>query len=162
MSGANVASGKNKMKPKQAVRFQRANFVVKDIETSLTFYRDVLGFEVTFTQGHNPASYSFPVFEIPKDANLGFCVLSLPDQPRVMALTQISGIDLPARQHPRRSAIVLEARDPDAVMDGAGALGLTVYDEERLEIHDGRIGREIGIADFDDNLVVIYKIPAAP
>lgn len=149
------------MQPKQAVRFQRANFVVRDIETSLTFYRDVLGFGVAFTQGHNPSSYSFPVFEIPKDAVLGFCVLSLPGQPRVMALTQISGIDLAASPHPRRSAIVLDAPDPDAVMTGARALGLKVYDEERLETHDGRIGREIGIADFDDNLVVIYTIPAA-
>ena len=30
------------------LRFQRANFVVQDIERSLTFYRDVLGFTVAF------------------------------------------------------------------------------------------------------------------
>lgn len=140
------------------VRFQRANFVVSDIARSLTFYRDVLGFDVTFTQGHNPESYSFPVFEIPEDAVLGFCVLSLPDQPRVMALTQITGIAPIAHSRPRRSAIVLDAPDPDAMIDGARGLGLKVYDEERLQTHDGRLGREIGIVDFDDNLVVIYKI----
>lgn len=146
------------MSVKHPVRFQRGNFVVKDIEQSLSFYRDVMGFEVAFIHDHNPDSYSFPVFEIPKDALLGFCVLSLPDQPRVMALTQIGNIEMAPTPHPRRSAIVLEAPDPDFVMEGARALGLKVYEEERLETHDGRIGREIGIVDFDDNLVVIYRI----
>jgi hypothetical protein len=46
-------------------------------------------------------------------------------------------------------------------MAGARALGLTVYDEEVLKTQDGRTGREIGIVDFDDNLVVIYKINGA-
>ena len=141
----------------QRIRFQRANSIVADIERALTFYRDVLGFEVAFTQEHNPASYSFPVFEIPAEAVLGFCVLSAPGQPRVMALTEIRNVALPPVR-PRRAAIVLEASDPDAVMAGARSLGLQVYDEETLVTADGRTGREIGIVDFDDNLVVIYRI----
>ncbi len=54
--------------------------------------------------------------------------------------------------------IVLEINDIDRVIAGAKALGLTVYNEEVLHTNDGRVGREIGIVDFDDNLVVIYKI----
>lgn len=141
-----------------SIRFQRSNFVVADIEKSLTFYRDVLGFSVEYILGHNPDSYSIPVFEIPDGADLGFAALNTPTQPRVMALTQITKVDLAPVPHPRRSAIVLEADDPDAVMAGARALGLPVYDEEVLHTKDGRTGREIGIVDFDDNLVVIYKI----
>ena len=146
-------------KPK--VRLQRANFVVQDLARSLSFYRDVLGFEVAYQQGHNPESYSIPVFAIPAGAELAFCLLSTPDQPRALALTEIKGVPLAPVPHPRRSAIVLETADPDAVMAGARALGLQVYAEEVLETHDGRIGREIGIVDFDDNLVVIYLIPQA-
>lgn len=140
------------------VRFQRGNFVVSDLARALTFYRDVLGFEVAYQHGHNPESYSIPVFNIPEGAELGFCTLSTRDQVRVMALTEIKGIDLPPVPPPRRSAIVLDMADPDTVMQGARALGLTVYPEERLETNDGRIGREVGIVDFDDNLVVIYTI----
>lgn len=142
-----------------AVRFQRANFVVADLDRALTFYRDVLGFEVTYRKGHNPESYSIPVFEIPDGAELGFAILSLPGQPRVMALSEIGKIALAPTPYPRRSAIVLDVQDPDVVMDKARALGLQVYPEGRLETHDGRIGREIGIVDFDDNLIVIYLIP---
>ncbi len=143
------------------VRFQRGNHVVADLDRALTFYEGVLGFDVTFILPHNPESYSFPVFAIPADAQMRFCVLSTQSQERVMALTEIAGITLAPVPHPRRSAIVLEIDDPDAVMAGARALGLTVHDEAVLKTKDGRIGREIGIVDFDDNLVVIYKITGA-
>ncbi|MFN2098538.1 VOC family protein [Altererythrobacter sp. MF3-039] len=149
------------MSEKPPVRFQRANFVVADLDKALTFYEGVLGFEVTYRKGHNPESYSIPVFEIPDGAELGFAILSLPGQPRVMALSEIAAIDLEPVPHPRRGAIVLETQDPDAVMAASRELGLKVYDEGVLETHDGRIGREIGIVDFDDNLVVIYLIPDA-
>ena len=147
------------MSDKQPVRFQRANFVVEDLDRALTFYEGVLGFEVTYRKGHNPDSYSIPVFEIPEGAELGFAILSLPNQPRVMALSEIKNVAHEPFPRPRRSAIVLDAADPDAVMAQSRALGLQVYEEGRLETHDGRIGREIGIVDFDDNLVVIYLIP---
>lgn len=141
------------------VRFQRANFVVADLDRALTFYEGVLGFEVTYRLGHNPDSYSIPVFDIPDGARLGFAILSLPGQPRVMALSEIGGIAMEPVPHPRRGAIVLETQDPDKVMEQSRALGLTVYPEGKLTTHDGRKGREIGIVDFDDNLVVIYLIP---
>ncbi|WP_394729238.1 VOC family protein [Altererythrobacter sp. GH1-8] len=144
---------------KSPVRFQRANFVVADLDRALSFYEGVLGFEVTYRKGHNPDSYSIPVFEIPEGAELGFAILSLPGQPRVMALSEIGAIDLREVPLPRRSAIVLEVQELDTVMEKAGKLGLQVYPEGRLETHDGRIGREVGIVDFDGNLVVIYLIP---
>ena len=72
------------MTGKPHTRFQRANFVVEDIGKALTFYEDILGFEVTYRKGHNPDSYSIPVFEIPNGAELDFVILSLPGQPRVI------------------------------------------------------------------------------
>lgn len=140
------------------LRFQRANFVVRDLDRALLFYRDVLGFEVAFVQEHNPDSYSLPVFAMPSGARLRFCTLSAPGQPRVMALTQVAAVDLPAVPRPRRSAIVLDIADPDGVIVGARRLGLQVHAEHVLHTHDGRVGREIGIVDADDNLVVIYRI----
>lgn len=147
------------MNDKSPVRFQRGNFVVADLDRALTFYEGVLGFEVTYRLGHNPDSYSYPVFDIPPAAVLGFAILSLPGQPRVMALSEVGGIEMAPVPHPRRGAIVLETQDPDAVMEASRTLGLNVYEEGALTTHDGRQGREIGIVDFDDNLVVIYMIP---
>ena len=146
------------MAKNEYLRFQRGNYVVRDIDKSLTFYRDVLGFELAFLKDSPDDSYSYPVFEIEKAHKLKFAVLSTEDQVRVMALTEVP-TELEPLPMPRRAAIVLEVGDVDAVCEGAAALGLQVYEEEELHTHDGRVGREVGIVDFDENLVVIYHIP---
>ena len=59
---------------------------------------------------------------------------------------------------PRRSTIVLDVEDVDAVVDRARQGGYRVFPEERLVTHDGRVGREVGLLDADGNLTVIYRI----
>jgi catechol 2,3-dioxygenase-like lactoylglutathione lyase family enzyme len=143
------------------VRFQRANFIVRDLEKALLFYRDILGFEVAFIKDSESDSYSYPVFEIDQELKMRFAVLSTADQPRVMALTEVAG-ELSKVPFPRRSAIVLEIPNIDEVLEGSRKAGLKVYPEEHLVTQDGREGREIGIVDADDNLVLIYWITADP
>ena len=142
------------------LRFQRANFVVRNIDRSLAFYRDVLGFEVAFVKYSPGDSYSYPVFEIEPEHQLRFAVLSTENQPRVMALTEVPA-DMQDVPYPRRAAIVLEVGNVDAVVEAAAEAGCSVYEEGELLTHDGRHGREVGIVDFDGNLTVIYNIPAA-
>ncbi len=143
---------------KPPLRFQRANHVVADLDRALSFYRDVLGFTVTFTKDSAPDSYSYDVFDLPREP-MRFCVLSAGEQANVMALTESPGL-APATG-PRRSAIILETPDIDRIVADAKALGLTVYPEDHLVTKDGREGREVGIVDFDGNLVVIYLITKA-
>ncbi len=145
-------------KPK--IRFQRANFLVADIDRALLFYRDVLGFEVVFIKDSRPDSYSYNVFEIPREANMRFAVLRTEDQPNVMALTEVEGLE-PIAAAPRRSAIIVETPEFDRVVREAQDLGLKTYHEDHLVTKDGREGRELGIVDFDGNLVVIYLITKA-
>ena len=142
-----------------SIRFQRANFLVSDIEAALRFYVDVLGMEVAFHKAPRDESYSHIVFGLDRASPIGFVALSTPTQPRVMALTAVAGLTkLP---EPRRSTIVLHVDDPDAVVARARAGGYQVFPEEELITHDGRRGREIGMLDDDGNLVVIYRITAA-
>lgn len=141
-------------------RFQRSNYVVSDIDKALTFYCGVLGFELTFIKDSPDDSYSYPVFEIDPNLPIRFAVLSTADQARVMALTEVP-TDLQKVPLPRRGAIVVEVGDVDAVVNAAKDIGCHVYDEGELLTHDGRRGREVGLLDFDDNLIVIYHIPAA-
>ena len=141
------------------VRFQRANFLVTDLDRALELYRDILGMQLDFVKDSEADSYSYPVFEIDRAAKLRFAVLSTADQPRVMALTEVTRQDVAAQALPRRAAIVLEMADIDGVVADCSRRGLQVYPEERLETHDGRIGREVGVVDEDGNLIVIYYIP---
>ena len=142
-----------------SVRFQRANFLVSDMRAALRFYVDVLGMEVAFQKPDRDKSYSHTVFGIDPSNAVGFVALSTPTQPRVMALTEVP--DLAGQATPRRSAIVLDVEDVDAVVARARGDGYRVFPEERLVTHDGRVGREVGILDADGNLTVIYRILAA-
>ena len=145
-----------------STRLQRANHVVSDLDRALRLYRDILGLAVEFMHESEADSYSYPVFEIDRTAKLRFCVLSTATQPRVMALTEVTGIDLPEAPIPRRSAIVLHVPDVDRVLKECSKAGFHTYPEERLVTNDGRTGREIGIVDDDGNLVVIYRIETTP
>ena len=145
------------MTEQPAMRFQRANYMVSDLDRSLELYCGVFGFELAFRKDSAKDSYSYPVFEIPPDDNIRFAVLNAPGQPRVMALTEISS-PLPELPMPRRGAIVLDIADIDGVVEGAKNAGCHVYEEGELRTHDGRIGREVGIVDYDGNLIVIYRI----
>jgi len=142
------------------VRFQRANYLVSDLDRALELYRDILGFEVAFVKDSEDASYSYTVFEINRDSDMRFAVLSTPEQPRVMALTEIKEPGIDPHPAPKRAAIVLEMPDIDGVVADCQAKGFNVHEEEVLETHDGRIGREVGVNDADGNLVVLYYIPA--
>ena len=139
-----------------SVRFQRANFLVSDMRAALRFYVDVLGFELAFLKPNRDKSYSHTVFGIDPSRTVGFAALNTPTQPRVMALTEVRGLG--EQTTPRRSTIVLDVQDIDAVVERARQGGYRVFPEERLLTHDGRVGREIGILDADGNLTVIYKI----
>lgn len=142
------------------VRFQRANFLVANIDGALKFYRDVLGFDVAFIKDSEPDNYSYDVFDIERGPAMRFAVLSTETQANVMALTEVSGLQ-PTTAAPRRAGIVLDVADIDAVISGARDLGLKVYHEDHLVTKDGREGREFGIVDFDGNLVVVYTITKA-
>ena len=148
------------MGEKPKIRSQRSNFVVADIDRALTFYRDVLGFDLVFVKESDPSSYSYDVFEIDRSNKMHFAVLGTLEQKNVMALTEVPDAN-PIEAMPRRSAIILEIREIDRVVAQSKALGLTVYPEDKLKTKDGWEGREIGIVDFDGNLVVIYLITKA-
>ena len=143
---------------KPNIRFQRANYIVANMEKALEFYVDVLGLTLDFEKDSEKTSYSYPVFAIPNEANIGFAVLSAPNQPRVMALTEITTLQLAPVPHPRRAAIVLEMPEVESVAKRAKDAGFLVYEAVEFETVDGRQGWELGIVDADDNLTVIYSL----
>ncbi|GLQ22844.1 hypothetical protein GCM10007853_07180 [Algimonas ampicilliniresistens] len=142
---------------KPQIRFQRANYLVANLDRALTFYRDVLGFDVVFIKDSEADSYSYDVFEIERGSTMRFCVLRTEDQPNVMALTEVADLP-PTEATPRRAGVVLEAANIDDAVAASRALGLTIYREDHLVTKDGREGVEYGIVDFDGNLVVLYLI----
>ncbi|WP_446830682.1 VOC family protein [Candidatus Foliamicus sp.] len=149
------------MSNEMPVRVQRTNLVVADLERSLRLYRDILGFRVDFILGERGETYAYTVFQIPSQARTKFAALSSRGQERSLALTEVSGIELPEATLPSSHALVLEVDDFDDAVERSRAEGLHIFPEETLHTHDGRVGREIGMLDHDGHLVVLYRIQQA-
>ena len=141
----------------EGVLFKRATILVADIDRSLEIYRDILGFEVFQISESSEDSYSYPVFKIPKEAKIRFATLSSPTQVRTLALTEVTGIELPKPSAPLMTAGVIKVDDLPAVMAKIEALGLEITEPKVDEGTDFTF-REQAFIDFDGHLMVLYQI----
>lgn len=142
----------------EGTHFKRTNLLISDLAKSLTIYRDILGFTVHKVSESNEDSYSYPVFNIPKEAKLKFCTLDSPDQIRTIALTEITGIVLPPPpSSPRMSASVIRVKDLPGTMKKIEALGLEITKPKIAVGSDGNTFLEQAFVDFDGHLIVLYE-----
>ncbi len=144
--------------PRSLPYFQRAALVVANIDQSLRFYRDVLGFVVEYIGDDTPASYSYSVFRIPRQVATRFATLSSAQQQRTLAL-----IEVPDYQSQKEglvtSAIVVNVADVASVLAQAQRLGLT---HQALHVVMSPPARtEAGLYDADGHLVVVYQLDNA-
>lgn len=142
----------------EGTHFKRTNLLISDLDKSLKIYRDILGFTVHKTSDSSEDSYSYPVFNIPKEAKLKFCTLDSPDQIRTIALTQISGIKLPKLPStPHMSASVIRIKNLPEAMNKIKALGLEITKPKIAVGSDGDTFMEQAFVDFDGHLIVLYE-----
>lgn len=141
-----------------AVRFQRANYVVSDLDRALRVYEGILGLKVVSLNELAAGDYGYEVFGVDSTAKIRAATLSSPTQTRVMGLTEVKGMEMKPSALPYRAAIVLDVADYDGVIARAHAEGLEVFSVDHLVTGEGRIGRQQGFLDHDGHLIVIYKL----
>ena len=140
------------------VALKRVNLLVRDMQRSLAIYRDVLGFRVFQCADSSPQSFSYPVFRIPPQAKLHFCTLDSSTEVRALALTQVTGIELPAHPPLHLSAPVIRIQKFDEVIAKLKAAGLDVVEPRRSKTAEGHEFTELAFTDPDGHLVVLYQL----
>lgn len=140
------------------VALKRVNLLVRDLDRSLAVYRDILGFRNAQVSQSSPQSYSYPVFRLPAQAKLRFCTLDSATEVRALALTEVTGIELPAPAPIVTSAPVIRVEDFDEVHARLKAAGLDVVEPRRSKTVEGRDFRELAFTDPDGHLVVLYEL----
>ncbi|MBI1263248.1 MAG: hypothetical protein GC187_00760 [Alphaproteobacteria bacterium] len=143
--------------------FKRQAIIVSDMDRALTLYRDVLGFELHSLTQSGPDSYSYEVFNIPREASIRFATLDAGDvQVRTLALIEVTGVALDPLTGIRRAAAVIDAHGRyQAIVEAIDAMGLERAQPRALgEASSARgQGVELGFTDWDGNLIVIYEFP---
>ena len=140
------------------VALKRVNLLVRDMQRSLAIYRDILGFRVFQCADSSPQSFSYPVFRIPPQAKLHFCTLDSSTEVRALALTQVTGIELPAHPPLHLSAPVIRIQKFDEVIAKLKAAGLDVVEPRRSKTAEGHEFTELAFTDPDGHLVVLYQL----
>jgi catechol 2,3-dioxygenase-like lactoylglutathione lyase family enzyme len=138
--------------------FRRANLVVTDIDRALQVYRDVLGFMVDGISESSAQSYSYPVFQFPREAKLRFATLSTSSQLRTLALTEVKGVAITRPPVPHLAALVIRVDDIEAVILAVRELGLDTVPATRAETPEGDGFIEQAFVDFDGHLIVLYQL----
>jgi hypothetical protein len=103
-------------------------------------------------------SYIYELFQLPEKAVLHFALLSAgSQQQRTMALVEVTGVDIPRRQAPYTSAVVLRVTDLEKIIAKLRALGLEVAPANLGAGNDGSRFVEQAFVDFDGNAVLLYE-----
>jgi catechol 2,3-dioxygenase-like lactoylglutathione lyase family enzyme len=140
------------------VALKRVNLLVRDMQRSLAIYRDILGFRIFQCSDATPQSYSYPVFHIPPQAKLHFCTLDSTTEVRALALTQVTGVELPPQPALHLSAPVIRVDRFEDVHAKLKAAGLEVVEPRRSKTSEGQDFRELAFTDPDGHVVVLYQL----
>ena len=139
---------------------KRPNLVVSDINRALTVYRDILGLEASDISTSSAESYSYPVFKIPKGAQIRGATLHEPGEQRVLALTELATIDLPRPSNaPHMSAVVIGVTDLAGKFEQIEALDLETTEPKIAAGVDFDFVEQAFI-DHDGHLIVLYEVLA--
>jgi len=155
---ANDRTANQNLSEDTGVLFKRSNLVVSDMDRSLTIYRDILEFSLfTEIEQSGQDSYSYPVFKIPKEAKIRFATLDSKSQVRTLALTEVTGYDLPKPSIPLMSALVIRVDDIDDTIQKIRNLGLETTKLKTVRSERNNF-KEQAFIDYDGHLIVLYEL----
>jgi catechol 2,3-dioxygenase-like lactoylglutathione lyase family enzyme len=146
------------------LQLQRATLTVSDMDRSLHFYQDLLGFTVS-----GDARYDTPalrtMFHIPHDTTPRLVLLDAsPAQPRALALVHADGLDVDAAANARHApALVVNTTQLDDIMDRMNEADIAIIlPPTPLNDFSGKpFGREAMVLDPDGVRLVLFELLAS-
>ena len=138
--------------------FQRMCLLISDLDQALALYRDLLGFKVEYIGVDDPDSYSYEIFNIPRDIQTRFATLSTEDQVRTLALIEVPKTQIQSSEL-LIAAPVIHVESVTDVLERAEAQGFQTTAPRTHPAPENGPGRsEAAIYDADGHPVVIYEL----
>lgn len=139
------------------VYIRRPTLVVRDMEESLSLYRDTLGLVLGDLRADPPDSYVFTTFNIPAGTPVMHATLDSDRGKRVLSLVAVASMPTPeADAGIRTSAILVNANGRLAeIRDQLVGDGYLVLPNHAL----GETGTEFAFVDRDGHLIALYEFP---
>ena len=144
-------------KPELLLDVQRPHLLVADFDRALRVYRDILGFTLNFLVDALPR-VPWEMFGLPAHAK---CRVAFLSEGRgafgSIAMTEVTGIDLPRPQPPYRCTIIIEVKEGTLfpIIEKLKAESLEVGPLLRLE---GPPRTDVSFSDHDGNRILLFEI----
>ncbi len=158
---ANLALAETDASGEETIGLLRATLSVSDMEKSLLFYRDILGFTVRSVSPYNAPNLR-RMFHVPEGVVPEFALLDAsPEQPRALGLVYAPGvvIDRKANMH-YAPAIVFNTNSLDLIHKRMLAQNVEVLQAPAplLDFTGKAIGREAAYYDPDGARIVLFEV----
>jgi catechol 2,3-dioxygenase-like lactoylglutathione lyase family enzyme len=143
-------------KPRHDLRLHRPNILVADMERSLRVYRDIIGFEVDFLM--DALDVAPEIFGLDPATKMRIAFLS---EGRgafgSLAISEAPDIDLPVREPPYASAIIIELEEGrlTGVLEQLRQAGLVIGQAYEL---DNPRRTDVSVTDHDGHRVVLFEL----
>ena len=147
-------------KPEHQLEVHRPNILVADMERSLRIYRDIIGFKVNFLLDALDVAYE--MFGLPHGSKLRMAFISEGKGAfGSLALTAAEGVELPRRQAPFNTCIIIELVEGrlQGVLEQLRAEGCEIGTAYELE---QPTRTDVTVTDPDGHRLVLFEIHSKP
>ncbi len=148
----------------ETARIKRISLMTRDLERSIAFFTEVVGFNLDF-EGTLPANgepFLGPVFNIDASQPIRRALLSTSREPRGLFLIEHPEAPLANPEVPTSVVTVVEVADIQATLNRAAKFGAAVSETVTDITPEGLLFSEAMITSPGGHAILVYEIGASP
>ena len=148
----------------ESPRIKRISLMTSDLDQSIAFFTEVIGFTLDFEGALPPNTEPFlgPVFNVDSGKSIRRALLSTASEPRGLFLIEHLQLELPKKTAPRPVVTVVQVDDLAATLDRATEFGSEVSDVITDITPEGAIFAEALLMSPSGHAILVYQYDEVP
>ena len=154
----------NSVTASESPRIKRISLMTSDLDQSIAFFTEVIGFTLDFEGALPPNTEPFlePVFNVDSGKSIRRALLSTASEPRGLFLIEHLQLELPKKTAPRPVVTVVQVDDLAATLDRATEFGSEVSDVITDITPEGASFAEALVMTPSGHAILVYQYDEVP
>ena len=154
----------NSVTASESPRIKRISLMTSDLDQSIAFFTEVIGFTLDFEGALQPNTEPFlePVFNVDSGKSIRRALLSTASEPRGLFLIEHLQLELPKKTAPRPVVTVVQVDDLAATLDRATEFGSEVSDVITDITPEGASFAEALMMSPSGHAILVYQYDEVP